>query len=339
MACPSGLNSWHRASPKRRCFGWERPGNVNTQAPGKGNAVHGVVALDKPSGPTSFDVVAQVRRAYRTKAVGHAGTLDPLATGVLVVMLGEATKLSEYLTAADKEYVAEITFGRSTDTLDITGTTVESRVLDPGALTSMAIESAIAAERTRRFQVPPVHSAIKIAGQPAYARARRGESLELAARAVAVSELTIQAFDQTTVTLSMRVSKGYYVRSLVRDVCTNLGVPGCMSALRRTASGTFRLAAAASWPLPSEASLPKLVSVSEAVQHALPWGVLTSEGVTRARQGKRLSEADFQTAPEQRLSAWLDPDRKLVALGEHRPPELDQAGYFRVIRGFAEGLV
>lgn len=312
---------------------------MNTLAPCKSEGVNGVLALDKPTGPTSFDVVAQVRRAFRTKAVGHAGTLDPLATGVLVVMLGEATKLSEYLTSQQKAYLAEITFGRSTDTLDVTGATVDERPLDTNAIDPTALAKAVEEERSRQWQVPPEHSAIKVAGQRAYALARRGETVELAPRRVSVSELTIRAWNENSLTLEMQVSKGYYVRSLVRDLCARLGVPGCMSALRRTASGSFQIGACVPWPCPPGTELPPLMTVSDAARLALPWGVLTSDGVSRARQGKRLVETHFDSLPGAMVAAWLDSEHKLIALGEHVAPGVEQDAYFRVVRGFRAGLV
>lgn len=312
---------------------------MSTQAKLKAATVHGVVCLDKPGGPTSFDVVAQVRRAYRTKAVGHAGTLDPMATGVLVVMLGEATKLSEHLTAQNKEYIAQISFGRSTDTLDATGTTVEARELGPNAVSLSALEQAVDQERQRQWQVPPGHSAIKVAGQRAYTLARRGEQVELAPRRVNVASLSIRAFDDTSLTLHMSVSKGYYVRSLVRDLCAQLGVPGCMSALRRTASGNYRIEGSAPWPTPPDSELPAPMSVSEAVRLALPSVTLTEEGVSRARQGKRLAAQHFEMAPAPSVTAWLDNQNKLVALGEAVPASLEYEAYFRVLRGFTDNLV
>lgn len=297
------------------------------------------MTLDKPEGPTSFDVVAQVRRAYGTKAVGHAGTLDPLATGVLVVMLGEATKLSEYLTAQDKTYVAEISFGRSTDTLDTTGATLERRDIDASCISQDALNRAVEAERAREWQVPPEYSAIKVAGQPAYARARRGEALELAPRAVRVNELTVLHLADTTLRLRLRVSKGYYVRSLVRDLCAHLTVPGCMSALRRTASGHFDIDDCIPWPIADGGELPVPMSVSHAAQRALPSGVLTSEGVVRARQGKRLSPCHFSEVPNVRVSAWLDAEAKLVALGERVESPSEGESLFRVVRGFLPDCV
>lgn len=306
---------------------------MNTRTTSKISAVHGVLALDKPKGPTSFDLVARVRRAYRTKSVGHAGTLDPMATGVLVVMLGEATKLSEHLTAQDKEYVAEVTFGRSTDTLDATGTTTESDPSAVDAVTFEAVERVLAEERARQWQLPPEHSAIKVAGQRAYALARRGEAFELPLRSVCVKTLAVSAFTHGVLTLRMRVSKGYYVRSLVRDVCASLGVPGCMSALRRTASGAFRLEDCATLSSDPEALPPALLSITEAVKRSLAWATLTPEGVTRARQGKRLETQHFDAPPATGITAWLSPEHTLIALGE-RVAESQATGNFRVVRGF-----
>lgn len=309
--------------------------------PPKRAGLSGVLVLDKPTGPTSFDVVAQVRRRYRVRSVGHAGTLDPLASGVLVVMLGEATKLSEYLTAADKHYRAEITFGRSTDTFDVLGQTVDQRAILPGEVTEARLYAALDAERTRRLQAPPAFSAIKQEGETAYKRARRGETVELAARPVRVASLTLEALTDVTARLDIRASKGYYVRSLARDVSECLGVPGCLSGLRRLASGAFTLAQASAWP-PATDELPPLVSVSSAAKQALPHGTLTPEGVIRARQGKRLTAAHFSVVPEGAPAAWLCELDQLVAIGEpvteveaeaESPPPSDGRG-FRVLRGF-----
>lgn len=315
--------------------------------PPKRAGVSGVLVVDKPSGPTSFDVVAQVRRRYRVRSVGHAGTLDPLASGVLVVMLGEATKLSEHLTAADKRYRAEITFGRATDTLDITGQTIEARPLRPGELTETRLRAALDLERARRLQVPPVFSAIKQGGETAYKKARRGETVELTARPVQVTALELVELTETTAKLDVHVSKGYYVRSLARDVAEFLGVPGCLSGLRRLASGTFTLANASAWP-PAGDDAPPLLSTSQAAATALPTGVLNAEGELFARQGKRLTEAHFTNLPPGSPAAWMSASGRLVALGEHvssdaSPPEAEggqrppsAAAQFHVLRGFLD---
>jgi tRNA pseudouridine55 synthase len=288
---------------------------------------HGVLIVDKPRGPTSHDVVAQARRLFRTKAVGHAGTLDPMASGVLVLLLGEATKLASYLTLDDKEYRATITFGRSTDTLDAEGTTVEELVLPDGAPGDDALAAALDAERTRTEQVPPAFSAISVGGVRSHRLARSGEAVELPARPVAVRELTVVERTGASVTVDVAVSKGYYVRSLARDVGAHLGLPSHLSALQRRASGPYRLEDAVPWP--PEGARP-LLRVEDAVARALPIGNLTAEGEERARCGKVLLPEHFSASPPgESVSAWLGPEGDLVALGRPEPP-----GGFRVVRGF-----
>lgn len=293
--------------------------------------VDGVIAIDKPSGPTSFDIVAQVRRAYGSRAVGHAGTLDPLATGVLVVMLGEATKLSDYLTAADKQYVAEVSFGRTTDTLDSQGKTICERAILDSEVTEAKVQAILELEHKRTEQVPPAFSAIKQAGETAYKKARRGESVVLAPRPVKVEDLRLVTLSSQGLTLALTVSKGYYVRSLVRDICEALSVPGCLTALRRLRSGAFNIEQAAPWPLPAGASPPALMSLGDAARRSLPSGVLTEEGIVRARHGKRLTVDEFRIAPLGTPSAWLSEAGELVAVGEQVTTEPHS---FRVLRGF-----
>lgn len=279
----------------------------------------GVLVVDKPQGPTSFEVVAEVRRRYRVRSVGHAGTLDPMATGVLVVMLGEATKLSDYLTVASKRYLAEVSFGRSTDTLDADGQTVEERPVGPGHPSASAVACALEHERQRTWQVPPAFSAIKQGGETAYKRARRGETVELPARPVLVHTLAAGSIDGARLQLELHVSKGYYVRSLARDLCDTLGLPGCLSALRRTSSGAFGLEHAKAWT--DLESTPPLLTTADAARLALPCGNLTDEGVLFARQGKRLTSDHFSELPHESPSAWFSPTGELVAIGERRPPQ------------------
>lgn len=293
-----------------------------------------MLVVDKPSGPTSFDVVAQVRRRFGTKAVGHAGTLDPLASGVLVVMLGEATKLSEYLTAASKSYRAELTLGRSTDTFDCLGTTTASRPRSECELSRDRIEHALDIERRRSLQVPPAFSAIKQDGETAYKKARRGETVVLPPRPVSVEHLEVDILAGDRLGLTMTVSKGYYVRSLVRDLCAALDIPGCLTALRRTASGCFRLESSVSWP-PPEGTLPSLLSLKEAVRMALPTAELKGEAVLKARQGKRLSSEEFEAPPPTSPSVWLDPEGEPVAIGETH--EVNGEPSHKVVRGFVPG--
>ena len=201
--------------------------------------VDGVLRIDKPRGPTSHDVVASVRRALGQRSVGHAGTLDPMATGLLVVMAGEATKLSAHLSGDDKEYDAEVLFGAETDTLDAEGI-VTARAPDGAPPPGEAeVASALAAMTGPLRQVPPAVSAIKVDGVPLHARARRGEVVEVPPRDVVLHEATLRwvRADPPSCGLSLRVSKGFYVRSFARDLARALGTLGHLGALRRTRSG------------------------------------------------------------------------------------------------------
>ena len=298
----------------------------------KSSGLEGVLVVDKPPGVTSHDVVQRVRRRLREPRVGHAGTLDPMATGVLVVMVGEATKLARFLTADDKSYLAEVQLGRSTDTLDAEGETEREAPLPAwwtDAEAEERIAEALAAERERRLQEPPVYSAIKVDGRSAHARVRSGEAVALAERPVAVRTLALEARDVEggRLTLNMTVSKGYYVRALARDLGERLGIPCHLSALRRTASGVFSVEEAVT--VDDDALAERLVAVAEAAARALPTARLTAEGTTRARHGGPMSAHDFERAPGgEGASAWLDPDGALVAIG--RVLE----GVPRVTRGF-----
>jgi len=286
----------------------------------------GVLVVDKPEGMTSHDVVAVARRALSTRAVGHAGTLDPMATGVLLLLVGEATKLNPYLSLETKEYVAEVTFGRSTDTLDREGATLVE--LDPSAVSvdRAALNEALAAELERTSQVPPSVSAIKIDGERSHRLARRGMAKELPPRAVRVEALELLGFEAPRVTLRVRASKGYYVRALARDLGERLGLPAHLSALRRTASGSFALSDAVPWPPTPQAAL---MSLSTVVRRCLPVATLTDEGRDRARTGKRLGPEHFREATATAEAAWLDVEDRLIAVGR-----ADGDG-FRVVRGFS----
>lgn len=289
--------------------------------------MHGVLVVDKPSGPTSHDVVARARRLYGTREVGHAGTLDPMASGVLVLMFGQACKLSAYLTALAKRYRAEVSFGSSTDSLDATGQVTERRELGPGWLDPEHLERVLSAERARELQVPPAVSAIHVGGERAYRAARRGQSPSLPARPVRVQELRLLGATAERLSLELEVSKGYYVRALARDLGDALGVPAHLSALRRLASGAFTLADAVAWP--REAAAP-LMPTAAAARRALPGATLTAEGVARARTGRALEASHFTEGPSgEAVAAWLTEGGELVALGSETAP-----GVHRVLRGF-----
>ncbi|GIJ26880.1 tRNA pseudouridine synthase B [Micromonospora qiuiae] len=207
----------------------------------------GLIVVDKPGGVTSHDVVARVRRLARTRRVGHGGTLDPMATGVLVIGVNRATRLLTYVIGADKSYTATIRLGQATVTDDaegdVTSTTPAGRLTDDG------IRSALAALTGEIDQVPSAVSAIKINGQRAYKRVREGESVELPARRVTVSRLDVLAIrreqpDVVDVDVDVACSTGTYIRAIARDAGLALGVGGHLTALRRTAVGGFRLAEA-----------------------------------------------------------------------------------------------
>lgn len=194
--------------------------------------------MDKPSGPTSHDVVAAVRRGTGEKRVGHAGTLDPLATGLLVIMLGAATRLSEYLLNKDKRYLARVRFGQSTNTYDATG---EITATSDAIPSREQVEAALAAFRGVIQQRPPAFSAIRRGGQRAYALARRGAALELAPRPVIIHRLSLADWSPPDCSLDVTCSAGTYVRSLAHDLGQALGCGAHLAALQRTASGHFRL--------------------------------------------------------------------------------------------------
>jgi tRNA pseudouridine55 synthase len=291
-----------------------------------GEAVDGVLIADKPRGPTSHDVVAQARRLYGTRQVGHAGTLDPMATGVLVLLFGQALKLSAYLSAAAKCYRGVVSFGRSTDTLDALGRTLEERPLPDGEPSHEKLASALALERERTSQEPPVFSAIKVAGRRAHRATRQGDVVELEPRPVEVFSLELLEVQGSAVAIELAVSKGYYVRALARDLGARMGLPAHLAELRRTASGPFTLAEAVTWPA---ARAESLIPLEVAVARALPTARLAEQGVSRARLGQRLDAADFTLEPASAaVSAWLGPAGELVALGEK------DGARFRVVRGF-----
>ena len=199
----------------------------------------GILNVDKPAGWTSFDVVNFIRSRSRVRRVGHAGTLDPAATGVLPVLLGRATRLTEYLVDATKTYVARIELGVETDTYDAVGEVVARQ--DASSVTLSDVERAIAPFRGEFEQVPPAYSAIKRQGVPLYKLARKGEQVEVEPRRVRVDQLDIKSYAAPYLELEIDCSKGFYVRSLAHDIGARLGVGGTLTGLVRTRVGSFRL--------------------------------------------------------------------------------------------------
>lgn len=317
-------------------------------------ALEGVLVVDKPIGPTSHDVVFKLRRILRMKRIGHAGTLDPLASGVLVVLLGQATKLGPYLTLQDKRYTARVVFGRSTDTLDAQGQVTQEAPVPTWLLDEIhtiaagapltetpRLHAALTHERARTQQTPPAYSAIKVAGQKSYDRARRGEEVVLEDRPVEVRSLKIigTGFLEDTglpfIDLDADVSKGYYVRSLACDVGQTLGVPSFLGALRRERSGPFTIEESATLDAERSRLEGSVISIPNVAERCLSTAVLTSAGVIRASQGKLLGPEDFTAAPNpsEEAVAWFSPDGALVAIGGTEPEQ----GRYVVRRGFYGG--
>jgi tRNA pseudouridine55 synthase len=217
-------------------------GRFEERPAGDEGLISGVLNVDKPAGMTSHDVVNRVRRLAGQRRVGHAGTLDPMATGVLVVCLGQATRLAEYLTRHDKGYRATVRLGQTTDTYDAEGQITGEFC---GKLPDRdTIESHLGRFRGEIEQVPPVYSAIKMDGQPLYRRARRGESITPASRHVVIHRLDLMAWDAPALTLEIDCSAGAYIRSLAHDLGAALGCGAHLSALTRLRSGQFRLESA-----------------------------------------------------------------------------------------------
>jgi tRNA pseudouridine55 synthase len=290
----------------------------------------GVLVVDKPGGATSHDIVAQARRIFGTREVGHAGTLDPMATGVLLLLFGQATKLSNFLTLNDKRYLATVSFGRATDSFDADGATTDEVAVSPESLNEHALSAALAAEKERVRQVPPAVSAIKVGGRRAHALTRAGAAPELAEREVRVEDLRLLSREGTSLTLELRVSKGYYVRALARDLGAALGLPAHLASLRRLASGQFELAEACAWPASPEQA--RLIATADAARRTLPAAQLEQSGLQRARRGQTLEIGDFlqrSGAAGGATEAWFSDAGELIALGHERT-----AGEFRVVRGF-----
>lgn len=289
----------------------------------------GILVVDKPAGWTSHDVVARARRLLGTRRVGHAGTLDPMATGVLVLGVGRGTRLLTYLVGADKEYLATIRLGQATVTDDADGEVTDApgaRDPDPGALAD-----AVARLTGSIEQVPSTVSAIKVDGKRAYARARAGEEVELAARPVVVHTFEVAEPRATTaddgtpvLDVDARVvcSSGTYVRALARDLGAGLGTAGHLTALRRTRVGGYRIDASAPlrWagdPTEDDASAATraLIPLPDAARAAFPVRELSADEARELSFGRSIAPADAspdgtRAAP----AAGLSPDGVLVAL-------------------------
>ena len=226
----------------------------------------GLLLVDKPAGLTSHDVVDHVRRQFRFPKVGHGGTLDPMATGLLVLLIGRGTKRSEQVMNSDKVYEGVLRLGVTTDTEDVDGRVVQER--DPSGVTADALQAAIAKRQGDLMQTPPMVSAVKRDGVPLYKLARKGKTVEREPRLIHVYEFVLLGFDPPDAAFRLRCTKGTYVRTLAAEIGEELGCGAFLRSLRRTASGDFRVEDA----LPLEDILR--MAPEDLLPKILPLGVL-----------------------------------------------------------------
>ena len=276
----------------------------------------GVIVLDKPAGLSSAAAVDRVKHALRAGRAGHGGTLDPIATGVLPICLGAATKLAQYLLADDKVYEAEGVLGVTTETLDRVGRVVAER---PVAVAEAAVRAALARRLGEQDQVPPVYSAIKQGGERLYRRALRGEEVQLQPRRIRIDRLELLAFEPPRFRIAVACSKGTYIRSLVADLGEDAGCGAHLAELRRTRSGRFRIEDA----LPLERIAPDLVAahlVPLTAATGLPLIAVSSALVGPVRSGVQLSLAALfpaaAVAPER--FQMVDEAGRLLAIAHTR---------------------
>jgi tRNA pseudouridine55 synthase len=269
-------------------------------------ALEGLVIVDKPSEWTSHDVVARIRKLASTRKVGHAGTLDPMATGVLVVGVGRATRLLGHLALNDKDYGATIRLGVATTTDDAEGETVAER--DATAVTDDDVAAGMAKLTGEIDQVPSSVSAIKIAGVPAYAKVRAGESVDLTSRRVTVSRFDVLARRGSDVDVAVTCSSGTYVRALARDLGASLGVGAHLTRLRRTRVGTFSIEHARTLDQ-LQADLT-VVPLGAAVTAGFPRIDIDAETRQRLIYGQRIDVAGL----DQCATGLFGPDGSVVAL-------------------------
>ena len=292
-------------------------------------AISGVFLVDKPRGMTSHDVVARMRRILREKKIGHAGTLDPMATGLLVVLVREATKLEPYLAKVDKTYDATLTLGRSTSTFDAEGETTEEAPFDAELLRDLTrLRAALDVEIARTEQIPPAHSAIHVNGTRSYELARKGIDVELPARAVSIRSLSAPTVDAAagTISLTMTVAKGYYVRSFARDVGNSLGTPLHLSGLRRTACSALSIDRATPLESTRDVHVAAARSLTEALRDCgVELIAVDEETALRVRQGKSFHVDASSTGS---AIGIVEGSGGLLAMAEVRGEA------FHVLRGF-----
>ncbi len=235
---------------------------------GKPKELEGILLVDKPVDFTSHDVVARLRRKLAMKRIGHAGTLDPMATGLLMILIGKATGVSQYLTNLDKEYEGTIELGKITNSQDAEGEVVETRPVPP--LTEQEVRAAMQGFLGDQYQTPPMFSAIKVDGVPLYKRARKGEEVAREPRFIRVSSYELTRFALPRLDFRLRCSKGTYVRTLAHDLGQKLGCGAHLCALRRTATDKFRIEAARTLADIEQLPLPEIEKLLLPVYAVVP---------------------------------------------------------------------
>lgn len=268
--------------------------------------MEGVLVIHKEKNMTSHDVVGRLRRILKTKKIGHAGTLDPMATGVLVIGVGRATKLLQFLTAQTKVYRATLTLGFSTTTYDLEGETVEKKDYQNDVSEAMVLETLHSFLGDSK-QIPPIYSAIKKDGKPLYEYAREGKEVEIEERDIHISRIDLVSFEHNEITFDVVCSKGTYIRSLCVDIASKLNYPGVMSSLLRIQSGDFTLDDAVYLKDVEEGNF-KMIEID----HALDLPKLVVEDANIVFHGKKINQnLDHEVAvydKEGHLLAVYGPD-------------------------------
>lgn len=278
--------------------------------------LNGVLPVDKPTGPTSHDVVARARRALGLRRIGHTGTLDPFASGLLLLCLGPSTRLAEYLTALPKQYRATMRLGVATDTDDLTGTPITTSD-EWQDLSPEAVEAALAAQVGTILQQPPAYSAKRVRGERMYEAARRGESVERKPAPVTIHAIHIVRVTLPEVEFDVECGSGTYIRAIARDAGERLGVSGHLTALRRTAIGPISVERAIQLDdlADRDRAAQVLLTPASALAH-LSTVTLTDEEVQAVLHGRAVPAA--VDLPDEEPLVLLSPERELVAVGSRR---------------------
>jgi len=286
--------------------------------------VDGVLVVDKPEGITSHDVVDRVRKLANTRKVGHLGTLDPIATGVLPLVIGRATRLAQFFSANDKSYDGRIRFGWATDTYDREGTPM-SAAMEP-QFSRQQLEDALAHFRGPILQTPPPFSAKKIAGTPAYRLARKQVAVQLAPVEVQVHELELIEFDGTRARVRVRCSAGTYLRSIAHELGQRLGCGAFLEELRRTASGEFSAEQARTFEmleaLAGQGRFAEALIPASQVLPQFPNARVDVLTASQIRQGKDFRTSPFLGPARSKYVKAIGPEGELIAIGEARLPHL-----------------